>query len=81
MTELTIGGKSYTVRTSTLDFWKLFDGIASVYNSKKITENIWLHKCNRCQHDWVSKMEIPNTCADKKCRSPYWNKPRKRGLI
>lgn len=52
-----------------------------IFESKKITENLWLHQCNRCRHEWPSKLEKPNTCANKKCRSPYWNKPRKRHTI
>ena len=48
-----------------------------IQKSKKIAGNNWLHKCNRCKYEWVSKKKTPNTCAEKKCRSPYWNKPRK----
>lgn len=36
------------------------------------------HSCNRCEHKWVGKIEDPKTCANPKCRTPYWNKPRKR---
>jgi len=32
-----------------------------------------LHKCNRCGYEWYSKNKKPNTCADRKCRSKYWN--------
>ena len=46
-----------------------------IYESRKITKNYWLHRCNRCEYEWPSKREKPNTCADKKCRSPYWNSP------
>jgi hypothetical protein len=33
--------------------------------------------CERCNHTWTPRKfnVIPETCA--KCRSPYWNKPRK----
>lgn len=33
-----------------------------------------LKVCQRCGHQWLSHIE-PKTCA--KCRSPYWDKPRK----
>lgn len=34
--------------------------------------------CNRCLYSWYPKTEsIPKTCANPKCRSPYWNKERK----
>ena len=34
-------------------------------------------KCERCSHEWVprNKEEYPIICP--KCKSPYWNKPRK----
>jgi len=34
-------------------------------------------QCERCKHKWIprSKDEIPTICP--KCKSPYWNKPRK----
>ena len=36
------------------------------------------YKCERCGHEWVprSKKEYPNVCP--KCKSPYWDKPRKK---
>jgi DNA-directed RNA polymerase subunit RPC12/RpoP len=35
------------------------------------------YRCERCSHEWVPKdAEIePSVCP--KCKSPYWNKPRK----
>jgi hypothetical protein len=35
-------------------------------------------KCERCAHEWVPRGGIedePATCP--KCRSPYWNRPKK----
>lgn len=31
--------------------------------------------CNRCGYAWVMT-KTPGTCANQKCRSPYWNKER-----
>jgi len=45
--------------------------------SKELFTNTWLHECNRCKHKWISHKENPGTCANVKCRSPYWNKKRK----
>lgn len=42
-----------------------------------IFPNVWLHKCNRCKYTWSSGKFNPKTCANKLCRSPYWNKERK----
>jgi ribosomal protein L37E len=32
-------------------------------------------ECLRCGHKWMSYMEHPIACA--KCKTPYWNIPRK----
>jgi predicted Zn-ribbon and HTH transcriptional regulator len=34
-------------------------------------------RCERCSHEWVprDKGQEPTVCP--KCKSPYWNKPRK----
>lgn len=33
--------------------------------------------CLRCKHQWYPREpRLPATCASKKCKSPYWNKPR-----
>lgn len=34
-------------------------------------------QCERCKHIWVprNKDDTPTICP--KCKSPYWNKPRK----
>ena len=45
-------------------------------SSKIPGTELWLHTCNRCKNKWTSKMQWPKTCANTKCRSPYWNKPR-----
>lgn len=35
-------------------------------------------KCNRCGHEWPQRgKEAPKSCANPKCRSPYWNRERK----
>lgn len=38
-----------------------------------------LCKCLRCGYEWVTRMEtLPIKCANEKCKSPYWNIPRKQ---
>jgi len=44
--------------------------------SKEIADGIFLHECNRCNNQWTSRLKNPKTCANTKCRSPYWNKKR-----
>jgi len=39
--------------------------------------NLPKHKCNRCGHSWIPRIEKePKNCP--KCNSPYWNKERKK---
>jgi hypothetical protein len=37
--------------------------------------------CFRCDHSWYPRSpdpeERPITCPNRKCRSPYWHRPRK----
>jgi predicted Zn-ribbon and HTH transcriptional regulator len=36
------------------------------------------YECDRCGHKWIPRSKIdetPTICP--KCKSPYWNKPRK----
>ena len=34
-------------------------------------------QCERCGHKWIPRgKEEPSVCPN--CKSPYWNKPRKR---
>ena len=46
----------------------------------KIKPKPYLHNCNRCGHEWSGNLQVPKTCANPKCRTPYWNKPRKREI-
>ena len=40
---------------------------------------IWGYRCERCEHEWVPRTKAngvePRVCP--KCKSPYWNVPRK----
>lgn len=38
-------------------------------------------RCERCEHEWIPKgaESEPKTCP--KCRSPYWDRPRKKGAM
>lgn len=38
---------------------------------------LWGHRCGRCNHEWVprDRCRMPSVCP--KCKSPYWNRPRK----
>ena len=36
-------------------------------------------RCERCGHEWIpaDPNKEPLTCPNPKCRSPYWNRPRR----
>ena len=42
---------------------------------KQIT--VWGYVCERCEHEWIpkNKDDKPRVCP--KCKSPYWDKPRR----
>jgi len=40
-----------------------------------ITHAGW--RCDRCGHEWTPRSEaVPIACP--RCKSPYWNRPRKK---
>lgn len=44
----------------------------------KVPITIMGYRCDQCDHEWISRGEAeqePRTCP--KCRSSYWNRPRK----
>lgn len=35
------------------------------------------YKCERCGHTWIKRKKTePTVCPE--CKSPYWNKPKKK---
>ena len=43
----------------------------------KVPITVMGYRCERCTHEWVPRdiQQEPNVCP--KCKSPYWNRPRK----
>jgi hypothetical protein len=36
-------------------------------------------KCERCGYVWTARGEgLPKVCANRACKSPYWNRPRQK---
>ena len=36
-------------------------------------------KCKRCGHKWYPRTtNLPKVCSNLKCKSPYWNKERRK---
>lgn len=41
-------------------------------------------RCERCGHEWIPRGGVdvePKVCPNLKCKSPYWNKPRKEAAM
>jgi len=39
---------------------------------------LWGWHCERCGHEWIPRaQDAPEPAVCPKCKSPYWNKPRK----
>jgi len=45
----------------------------------KETRKVTFFICERCGHEWIPRdpETEPRNCASPKCKSPYWNKPRR----
>jgi DNA-directed RNA polymerase subunit RPC12/RpoP len=38
-----------------------------------------IYNCLRCKHEWAGRLDrAPKVCP--KCKSPYWNKPKWKGV-
>ena len=48
-----------------------------MYFMAELKLEVKAYKCDRCSHKWIPRnKELPTICP--KCKSPYWNKPRKK---
>ena len=39
------------------------------------------YSCDRCKHTWVPRRDGPEPRVCPRCKSPYWNTPRKKVLV
>lgn len=42
-------------------------------------KTVTAYRCERCQHEWIPRKmikKLPVVCP--KCKSPYWNRPKKK---
>ena len=47
----------------------------------RVKMTVWGWRCERCGHDWLPREQgkpEPKVCP--KCKSPYWNSPRKASM-
>jgi len=61
---------------------KGIDSISTTRYTKGMTEEqitLTVLKCLRCGYKWIPRQpKKPKACAG--CNSPYWNKPRRKGI-
>ena len=38
------------------------------------------YRCDRCGHEWIPRRADNEPAVCPKCKSPYWNRPRKTNL-
>jgi hypothetical protein len=45
----------------------------------KVKKTVWFFQCERCGYEWLPREEgvEPAVCPNPKCKSPYWNRPRR----
>lgn len=44
----------------------------------QVSFTVWGWRCERCDHEWIprSNDRTPRVCP--KCKSPYWDRPRRQ---
>ena len=43
----------------------------------KVKLTVMGYRCERCEHEWVPREDAPPRVCPK-CKSPYWDRPRKK---
>jgi hypothetical protein len=38
-------------------------------------------RCDRCEHEWIPRETTGEPRVCPKCKSPYWNRPRKSPML
>ena len=44
-----------------------------------LRKTVTAYRCERCGYEWLPRFDdapLPTVCANRKCKSPAWNKPR-----
>ena len=48
----------------------------------KVKVTVWAWRCERCEHQWLPREQDgpePKVCP--RCKSPYWNRPRRGAKV
>ena len=52
--------------------------VSNEQEAKKVPKvQIWGFRCERCSHEWVPRDRTKDPTVCPKCKSAYWNIPRK----
>lgn len=43
----------------------------------KVKLTVMGYRCERCEHEWVPRESTTEPRVCPKCKSPYWNVPRR----
>ncbi len=43
----------------------------------KVKMTVWGWRCERCAHEWLPRNTTQDPKVCPKCKSPYWNTPRR----
>jgi len=44
----------------------------------KVPITVMGYRCDRCGHEWIPRDFVSEPKVCPKCKSPYWNRPRKQ---
>jgi predicted Zn-ribbon and HTH transcriptional regulator len=47
----------------------------------KVPITVMGYKCERCGHEWLPRDDSQEPKVCPKCKSPYWNSPKKQPLM
>ena len=54
----------------------------SLRTMSKVKVTVWAWRCERCEHQWLPREQDgpePKVCP--RCKSPYWNRPRRGAKV
>ncbi len=66
-----------------VDINKIYESESRPLTDEEVKQMILdsMQTCNRCGHRWIPRSnKPPKVCPNPACKSPYWNKPRKRRI-
>jgi Zn finger protein HypA/HybF involved in hydrogenase expression len=47
----------------------------------KVEITVMGYRCERCRHEWVPRASGAQPRVCPKCKSPYWDRKRQKGVV